>query len=124
MAEITGRGRPADMIKGEVDDTYTDLDTGKKYKCVAVHEVKSDTVIRYYTWVQVIEGNSTGSGANGLSAYEIAKNNGFEGSETEWLESLKGENGSTPTRGTDYWTDADKAEIKSYVETAILGGAW
>jgi hypothetical protein len=32
--------------------------------------------------------------------------------------------GYTPVRGTDYWTDADKAEIKSYVDEAILGGAW
>lgn len=35
-----------------------------------------------------------------------------------------GQNGTTPVRGVDYWTDADKAEIKSYVDTAILGGAW
>jgi hypothetical protein len=33
-------------------------------------------------------------------------------------------NGATPVRGTDYWTEADKAEIKSYVDEAILGGAW
>lgn len=32
--------------------------------------------------------------------------------------------GYSPVRGTDYWTDADKAEIKSYVDEAILGGAW
>ncbi len=39
----------------------------------------------------------------------------------------KGETGAAgaiPVRGVDYWTDADKAEIKSYVDTAILGGAW
>ena len=35
-----------------------------------------------------------------------------------------GEPGKTPVRGTDYWTDADKAEIKAYVDEAILGGAW
>lgn len=35
-----------------------------------------------------------------------------------------GANGYTPMRGTDYWNDADKAEIKSYVDEAILGGAW
>lgn len=35
-----------------------------------------------------------------------------------------GENGKTPKRGVDYWTEADKAEIKSYVDDAILGGAW
>ena len=32
--------------------------------------------------------------------------------------------GHTPVRGTDYWTDADKNEIKSYVNDAILSGKW
>lgn len=32
--------------------------------------------------------------------------------------------GYIPVRGTDYWTEADKAEIKSYVDEAILGGEW
>lgn len=41
----------------------------------------------------------------GPSAYEVAVANGFEGTEAEWLESLK------PKKGVDYWTDADKAEI-------------
>jgi hypothetical protein len=36
----------------------------------------------------------------------------------------QGPKGDTPVRGTDYWTDADKAEIKSYVDDAILNGAW
>ena len=36
----------------------------------------------------------------------------------------RGSKGDSPVRGTDYWTEADKAEIKSYVDEAILGGAW
>ena len=102
-------------------------------------------------------------GGDGLSAYEVALKNGFEGTEEEWLASLEGadgvginyilisddeesrstaifiydtegngdsglvrwgKDGHTPQKGTDYWTDADKAEIKSYVDDAILGGAW
>lgn len=35
-----------------------------------------------------------------------------------------GKNGYSPVRGTDYWTAADIAEIKSYVDDAILNGAW
>lgn len=35
-----------------------------------------------------------------------------------------GEPGYTPVRGVDYWTEEDIAEIKSYVDEAILGGAW
>lgn len=29
-----------------------------------------------------------------------------------------------PVRGSDYWTEEDIAEIKAYVDEAILGGAW
>lgn len=35
-----------------------------------------------------------------------------------------GADGYTPLRGTDYWTAADIAEIKGYVDEAILGGSW
>ena len=38
-------------------------------------------------------------GENGKSAYEIAIDNGFEGTEAEWLESLKGEDGEQGERG-------------------------
>lgn len=37
---------------------------------------------------------------------------------------LKGDKGDTPVKGVDYWTAADIAEIKSYVDNAILGGEW
>ena len=37
---------------------------------------------------------------------------------------LPGADGHTPERGVDYWTEADKGEIKRYVDEAILGGAW
>ena len=35
-----------------------------------------------------------------------------------------GSDGYSPVRGKDYWTSSDIAEIKSYVDEAILGGAW
>ena len=37
---------------------------------------------------------------------------------------FQGQSGYSPVRGVDYWTQADKAEIRGYVEDAILGGAW
>lgn len=40
---------------------------------------------------------------------------------TEQLESLKGADGYTPVKGTDYWTTDDKAEIQSYIDTQIGG---
>lgn len=42
-------------------------------------------------------GSGGGSGTAGKSAYEIAVDNGFVGTETEWLESLKGEAGRSIT---------------------------
>lgn len=38
-------------------------------------------------------------GQDGLSAYEVAKKNGFSGTESEWLDSLIGPEGATPEIG-------------------------
>ena len=35
-----------------------------------------------------------------------------------------GDPGYAPQKGVDYWTPSDIAEIKSYVDEAILGGEW
>ena len=42
----------------------------------------------------------------------------------EILGRLNSGGGYVPVRGKDYWTEEDIAEIKSYVDEAILGGAW
>jgi len=47
---------------------------------------------------RLITGSIT-NGSDGSSAYEIAVENGYEGSETEWLESLKGDKGDTGPAG-------------------------
>lgn len=41
------------------------------------------------------------AGADGASAYQVATNNGFVGTETEWLASLKGEQGDAGLNGAD-----------------------
>ena len=56
------------------------------------------------------------------SIREDADNGVFDGE--PGADGKPGKDGYTPRRGIDYWTDADKAEIKSYVDEAILGGAW
>lgn len=73
-------------------------------------------------------------GEPGESAYETAVKNGFEGTEQEWLDSLKGKNGEpgkdgkdgepgkdghTPQKGVDYWTAEDKAEMIQDVLDAL-----
>ena len=71
---------------------------------------------------------------NGKSAYELAVLNGFKGTEQEWLDSLKGQDGEngvngangkdgyTPVKGVDYYTEADKAEMVELVLAALPNG--
>ena len=86
---------------------------------------------------------SGGVGTPGLSAYQIAVLNGFQGTEEEWLESLKGEPGApgadgkdgidgrdgkdgidgkdgyTPVKGVDYWTETDRTQMIGDVISAL-----
>ena len=61
-------------------------------------------------------------GADGASAYDIAVVHGFIGTEEEWIASLHGQDGMTPVRGVDYWTQEDITQIQSYIDGQI-GGA-
>ncbi len=61
-------------------------------------------------------------GETGASAYDIYLSTGGTLTENEWLESLKGEKGQdgyTPIKGTDYWTNEDKKEIESYIDDKL-----
>ena len=44
--------------------------------------------------IQGVAGNDGADGADGKSAYELAVEGGFVGTEAEWLDSLKGETGA------------------------------
>lgn len=57
------------------------------------------------------DGPAGPQGADGKSAYEVALANGFEGSEQDWLLSL---------RGGDM--NEIKEYCKSYIDSEILGG--
>ena len=70
-----------------------DLNSGKTNVIYASVDYNSDDV---YNWVRI--GDST-NGVDGKSAYEIAVENGFVGTEEEWLESLKGDTGSQGPQG-------------------------
>ena len=59
------------------------------------------------------------NGEDGKSAFDIAVENGYEGTEEEWLNSLKGKDGYTPIKGEDYYTDAEKTELINSVISAL-----
>ena len=47
-----------------------------------------------------------GEGTNGKSAYEVAVDNGFKGTETEWLETLRGAAGAKGDEGLSAYESA------------------
>ena len=97
MAEIKKNYPPTERSAGKRGDIWEDTTTGVKYKLCSIIDIKAgpDSVI-YYQWypIQTSSGGGTGEpGKNGKSAFEIAVENGFVGTETEWLASLKGQQG-------------------------------
>ncbi|MBD5550484.1 MAG: hypothetical protein HDQ96_04810 [Lachnospiraceae bacterium] len=72
-----------------------------------ISEEKTEKLLEDYSKTEQVEKivnqavSQIPSGADGLSAYEIAVNNGFTGNENEWLESLKGMNGEDGADGQD-----------------------
>ena len=61
-------------------------------------------------------------GADGKSAFEIAVENGFIGTEAEWLESLKGKDGKDGVDGKNGQDGKDGIDGKSAYEIAIANG--
>ena len=75
--------------------------------------------------------NAQLSGADGKSAYEVALDNGFEGTEEEWLESLKGEKGdgadvdivtTIDNNSTDEQVPSAKAVFNQYAPKELVEG--
>lgn len=73
----------------EVVETFTRVDV--------VEEVVEVEVVESRGGPQGTPGIHGSDGVDGLSAYEVAVANGFDGTEQEWLDSLKGETGPLST---------------------------
>lgn len=85
---------------------------------VAYADANGETALTYEQWLETIKGPQ---GATGKSAYEIAVANGFEGTELEWLASLKGEDGKKGdkgNRGDSGENGADGVGVEGIYETS------
>ena len=123
VSKLGFAGYRDDYYKGEKGDTpikgvdYLTPDDVKEISDKVLEKVEAGT-----------------KGEDGKSAYQIALDEGFEGSETEWLASLKGAdgrngidgingtngkdgtngiNGKTPVKGVDYFTQAEIQQIEN-----------
>ena len=86
------------------------------------------------TWVNLVaiadlkgdKGDKGDTGAQGIQGIPgIPGSPGADGRDgVDGRDGADGEDGYTPVRGVDYWTAADIATIKGYVDDAILGGEW
>lgn len=71
---------------------------------------------------QGIQGRQGIQGINGKSAYEVARDNGYTGSQTEWLASLKGQKGDRGENGTNgTGSTYNDAELRNKI-TALENG--
>ena len=68
---------------------------------------------------KIAEIQSGVNGKDGLSAYEIAKENGFVGTVSEWLESLKGADGHDGKNGVD-GRDGVTPDMSEYPKTTAV----
>lgn len=78
----------ADLTNGSIKNCYQGMKVYVKEN-KKVYLLTADTPSTIDNWT--ILGAKGDKGKDGLSAYEVAVNEGFEGTEAEWLESLKGD---------------------------------
>ena len=89
--------------------------TYKTLTIKGLSDASSEVPEPHKSWVDEVIKASTGK-----SAYDVAVEEGFEGTVDEWLESLKGPKGDTPKKGVDYWTPNDKVEVETYVDQKVI----
>lgn len=148
MASIEKVGAPDIHTVGSVGDICTDTATGNKYKCTAViTSTAYKETEKSYSWELVkSEGGSSAvsptisiseiDGGHSVTITDVNGSQSFDvmdGSDGEkgdkgdtGAKGDKGDtgaSGTTPVRGTDYWTEEDKAEIVQEVKDAIAAEA-
>ena len=70
------------------------------------------------------DGEDGADGAPGISAYQVAVNNGFVGNEAAWLASLHGTNGTNGTNGSAGADGDDGADGESVTVTLVDFEDW
>lgn len=142
-------GYECDSVSLKIGDLVINSTDGKVYQVNAVHGQYSDLsytglCIMGQQGIQGLPGSNgtsathswngttlTITSASGTSSANLKGDKGDTGSKgdkgdtgSKGDKGDKGDAGKTPVRGTDYWTASDIAQIKSYVDEAILGGVW
>ncbi len=75
--------------------------------------ITADGTVQVIKIGEVITGPPGKPGVDGKSAYQLALDEGFVGTQEQWIASLKGKDGKTPVKGVDYF-DGEKGEPFRY----------
>jgi hypothetical protein len=100
----------------------TTIPESEIYKTVTTVGAVRDIENAIYKYVDQEIANIEVSGGNGLSAYEIWLNNGHTGTESDFLNWLKGKDGYTPVKGVDYFDGLNGKDGKSTYDIWLNAG--
>lgn len=119
-------------VQGEKGDAFTYEDftaeqlaalKGEKGETGAAGTNGADGTSVTHSWDGTV---LTVTSASGTSSVDLKGEQGIQGIQGEQGEKgvqgeqgIQGEAGYTPVKGTDYWTEADIAEIHSYIDTQL-----
>lgn len=109
-----------------MEDDYNnpEVKTGQ-FVMIDTGDVENEEDSRLYlkgdTEWKFISDLSGAQGIQGLSAYQVAVQHGFEGTEAEWLISLKGEKGDSGEKGEKGDPGSDASVTKQNVEAVLTG---
>lgn len=106
------------LIKG-LDSSKQDSELGKG---LSTNDFTDELKSKLENLKQGLDGEKGDTGDDGLSAYELAKQEGFNGSLTAWLKSLKGEKGDRGLSGSDGLDGKQGEKGLSAYEIAIKHG--
>lgn len=109
-----------------MQDDYNNPEVKKgQFVMIDTGDVENEEDSRLYlkgdTEWKFISDLSGAQGIQGLSAYQVAVQHGFEGTEDEWLISLKGEKGETGPKGEKGDPGSDASVTKQNVEAVLTG---
>ena len=107
-------------LSDKLDEIETSIDS--KPNTSDLHQHINKAVLDGITFAKVEAWDNAVQGADGASAYEIAVEHGYEGSETDWLASLHGADGTNGTNGVDGINGNDGADGASAYQIALNNG--
>ncbi len=107
-----------DLLK-DLQESKLDKDPNKG---LSTNDFTNELKLKLENLKQGLDGAKGEKGEDGLSAYELAKQEGFNGSLTDWIKSLKGEKGEKGQSGSDGLDGKQGERGLSAYEIALRNG--